>query len=195
MVLHHGRGTMSATCSGSRTCSTPSAAAMSPARGLRWRSPARRATTGTSCRGSATPTRRPSRRRSKPWQSTHDRLWEELGVEPARTVLGGFSMGSVMSYATALSAGRPPVAGILAFSGFVPAVEGWDPSFEDRQDTAAFVAHGRADPVIGVDFGRRARDLLEGAGLPLEYHESDVGHQIDPGTLSEAAGWLDRTLG
>src|ERR1700710_972862 len=55
----------------------------------------------------------------------HDRLWEETGVGPERTVLGGFSMGSVMSYAMALGADRPAVAGILAFSGFVPVGGGW----------------------------------------------------------------------
>ena len=52
----------------------------------------------------------------------HDELWAETGIEPARTVFGGFSMGAVMSYAMALSADRPAVAGILAFSGFVPIV-------------------------------------------------------------------------
>lgn len=54
----------------------------------------------------------------------HDQLWEETGVGPAQTVLAGFSMGAVMSYAMALGAERPPVAGILACSGFVPTVEG-----------------------------------------------------------------------
>src|SRR3954452_13145852 len=44
----------------------------------------------------------------------HDRLWEETGVDPQQTVLGGFSMGAVMSYAMALSKERPAVAGILA---------------------------------------------------------------------------------
>src|SRR3954470_24163960 len=34
----------------------------------------------------------------------HDRLWAQTGIEPSRTVFGGFSMGTVMSYATALSA-------------------------------------------------------------------------------------------
>ena len=85
----------------------------------------------------------------------HDGLWEETGLGPERTVLGGFSMGSVMSYAMALGADRPPVAGILAFSGFVPKVEGWEPSFEDREGTRAFVAHGRRDPVIEVGFAQR----------------------------------------
>jgi phospholipase/carboxylesterase len=121
----------------------------------------------------------------------HDGLWEQTGIEPARTVLGGFSMGSVMSYAMALSAERPPVAGILAFSGFVPTVEGWEPRFDDRQSTRAFIAHGRRDPIMEIGFGRRARDLLEAGGLDVEYHESDIGHQIDPAHLGAAAGWLE----
>ncbi|HEY4779621.1 MAG TPA: phospholipase [Solirubrobacterales bacterium] len=124
----------------------------------------------------------------------HDRLWEETGVGPERTVLGGFSMGSVMSYAMGLGAERPAVAGILAFSGFVPAVEGWEPAFADRTSTRAFVAHGRRDPIIEVGFARRARELLEGGGLAVEYRESELGHQIDPSHLADATGWLARTL-
>ncbi len=124
----------------------------------------------------------------------HDKLWEETGLGPERTVLGGFSMGSVMSYAMALGADRPAVAGILAFSGFVPVVDGWEPTFDDRQGTRAFVAHGRRDPIIEVGFGRRARDLLEAGGLGVEYRESDVGHQIDPAHLADASVWLGEAL-
>jgi phospholipase/carboxylesterase len=120
----------------------------------------------------------------------HDGLWAQTGIEPARTVLGGFSMGTVMSYAMALGEDRPPVAGILAFSGFVPVVEGWRPQLEDRRDTRVFIAHGRADPIMGIDFARRARELLEGGGLEVDYRESDVAHQIDPGALPAAAQWL-----
>jgi len=125
----------------------------------------------------------------------HDRLWEETGIGPGRTVLGGFSMGAVMSYATALSAERPSVAGILAFSGFVPTVEGWEPSLADRTDTRAFISHGQRDPVIGVEFAERARALLEEGGLDVTYRESELGHQIDPAHLREAATWLGETLG
>jgi phospholipase/carboxylesterase len=124
----------------------------------------------------------------------HDGLWAETGIEPARTVLGGFSMGAVMSYAMALSGERPAVAAILAFSGFVPSVEGWVPHFDDRLGTRAFVAHGRNDPIIGIEFAQRARELLEAGGLAVEYHESELGHQIDPAQLSAAAGWLGEVL-
>ena len=124
----------------------------------------------------------------------HDSLWEETGVGPERTVLGGFSMGAVMSYAMGLGADRPAVAGILAFSGFVPTVEGWEPSLGDRGGTRAFVSHGRRDPVIGVEFAERARELLEAGGLDLTYRESELGHQIDPAHLREASAWLGETL-
>jgi phospholipase/carboxylesterase len=124
----------------------------------------------------------------------HDRLWEESGVGPERTVFAGFSMGSVMSYAMALDAERPAVAGILAFSGFVPTVEGWEPSFADRTGTRAFVAHGRRDPIMEVGFARRARDLLEAGGLDVTYRESEIGHQVDPSHLRDATAWLAETL-
>ena len=86
----------------------------------------------------------------------HDELWERMAITPERTVLGGFSMGSVMSYALALGHARPVPAGILAFSGFVPTVERWEPELAGRSGLRAFIAHGRRDPVMEVGFARRA---------------------------------------
>jgi phospholipase/carboxylesterase len=122
----------------------------------------------------------------------HDELWQRFELAPDRTVLGGFSMGSVVSYSLGLGPDRPAPAGILAFSGFVPTVEGWEPQIP--RDTAVFIAHGRADPVIEVEFARTARRLLEGSGMNVDYHESDGGHSIDPLTLRLAADWLRRAL-
>jgi phospholipase/carboxylesterase len=124
----------------------------------------------------------------------HDQLWTRTGVPPDRTVLGGFSMGSVMSYALGLPRVRPQPAGILAFSGFVPEVEGWEPDLVGRRGLPVFIAHGRNDPVIPVEFGRRARERLEAGGLDVEYHESELGHQIDLGHIASAIAWLEQTL-
>jgi len=124
----------------------------------------------------------------------HDELWERTGVGPERTVLGGFSMGSVMSYSLGLGADRPAPAGILAFSGFVPAVEGWAPEPAGRKALRVFVAHGRNDSIMEVGFARRARELLEAGGLDVDYHESDAAHEIDPGHIPAAIAWLDATL-
>ncbi len=124
----------------------------------------------------------------------HDELWKRTGIGPERTVFGGFSMGSVMSYSLGLGPDRPAPAGLLIFSGFVPVVERWEPDLADRAGLRAFIAHGRRDPVMEVEFGRRANELLRAGGLEVEYHESDVGHQIDPAHVPLAAEWLSGTL-
>jgi phospholipase/carboxylesterase len=124
----------------------------------------------------------------------HDETWRRTGIPPERTVLGGFSMGSVMSYSTGLGGDRPVPAGILAFSGFIPVVEGWQPDLESRRDLPVFVSHGRRDPVMAVELAQRARELLEEGGLDVEYHESDAGHHLDPAHASAGARWLASTL-
>lgn len=120
----------------------------------------------------------------------HDELWERTGVGPERTVLGGFSMGSVMSYALGLAGERPVPAGILTFSGFLPRVADWVPDFPTRAELPVFIAHGRRDPVIDIAFARDARDRLQASRLHVSYHESDAGHQIDPAHIPAAVAWL-----
>ena len=125
----------------------------------------------------------------------HDELWRRTGIAPAETVLGGFSMGTVMSYALGLGRDRPQPGGILAFSGFIPTVDGWQPDLSSRPDLPVFIAHGRRDQVIKVEFARRAGALLAAGGLLVEYHETDGGHSIDPADLPAAARWLGAAVG
>lgn len=124
-----------------------------------------------------------------------DAVSEETGIAPARTVLGGFSQGAVMTYALGLGAGRPRPAGLIALSGFVPTVPGFELDLSAPFPHLA-IGHGALDPVISVDWGRRARELLEEAGAEPVYRESPtLGHSIDPGFLRELPGWLDDVLG
>jgi len=125
----------------------------------------------------------------------HDELWERTGVGPEKTVHGGFSMGSVMSYSLGLGASRPAPAGILAFSGFVPTVDGWEPALAGREQVRVFIAHGRRDPIMDVAFARAARDLLAAGGLDVSYHESDAAHHIDPAHVPAAVDWVAATIG
>jgi phospholipase/carboxylesterase len=124
----------------------------------------------------------------------HDGLWDRVGVGPSQTVLGGFSMGSVMSYSLGLGGDRPAPAGILAFSGFVPVVEGWQPDLASRGGLRAFIAHGRNDPIMDVAFARHARELLTAGSLDVDYHESDAAHHIDPAHVGPAVDWLAATV-
>jgi phospholipase/carboxylesterase len=117
-------------------------------------------------------------------------LSEDLGVPWERIVLGGFSMGAVMSYATGLGPGRPTPAGIMALSGFIPTVDGFELELGRARGLPTAIAHGTADPVISVEFGRDARRRLEEADAEVTYRESPVPHTIDPSILPDLRRWL-----
>jgi phospholipase/carboxylesterase len=117
-------------------------------------------------------------------------LGDSLEIPMDRTVLGGFSQGSVMSYALGLGAERPVPAGIIALSGFLPRVPGFAFDLDSRQGLPVAIGHGAHDPVIGVEFGREARQVLSEAGLDVTWKESPMMHGVDPAYLSELHTWL-----
>jgi phospholipase/carboxylesterase len=108
-----------------------------------------------------------------------------LPVSIERVVLGGFSQGAVMSWALGLGGGRPRPAAIIALSGFMPEVEGFDLDLAGLEDYPIAVAHGSLDPVIPVEFGRAAADRVRAAGADLLWRETPVPHTIDPRVLPE----------
>lgn len=122
-----------------------------------------------------------------------DELAGETGISPERTVLGGFSQGAVMSYALGLGADRPRPAGIIALSGFLPTVEGFELDLERPLPPVA-IGHGAYDPVIGVEWGRRAKEVLEQADADVLYQESPLPHAVDPAFLGRVQPWLDAAV-
>ena len=118
---------------------------------------------------------------------------DSLDFPPERTVLGGFSQGAVMTYALGLGSGRPRPAALIAISGFVPTVEGFELDLEPPLPPVA-IGHGTYDPIIGVEWGRRARALLEEAGADVLYREYPLPHAIDPSFLAELRSWLAQAL-
>ncbi len=82
-----------------------------------------------------------------------DELARSTGIPPERTILGGFSQGAVMTHALGLGTGRPRPAAMLAFSGFIPTVEGFDLDLAPPLPPVA-IGHGTNDQVISVEFGR-----------------------------------------
>jgi len=119
-----------------------------------------------------------------------DAFLAEHGIPHDRLVLGGFSQGTVMSYALGLGAGRPQPAAIVALSGFMPTVEDFQLDLEHRENLPVAIGHGALDPVIGVKWARDAKQRLEEAGAAVTYEESPIGHQIDPRFLANLPAWI-----
>ena len=118
-----------------------------------------------------------------------DGMLAEHGIPPERTVLGGFSQGSVMSYALGLGARRPRPAGHHGAERLHPRRSRASSSTSARPSgLPVAIGHGTHDPVISVEFGRDARDRLTEAGADVTYRESPMPHTIDPAFLRELRG-------
>jgi phospholipase/carboxylesterase len=105
---------------------------------------------------------------------------DALPVPPERILLGGFSQGTVMSWAMALGPDRPRPAAVLALSGFLPRVPGYPLDPTRLAGAPVAVAHGTLDPVIPSRFGAEAAETLAAAGADVLRLESDVPHMVDP---------------
>jgi phospholipase/carboxylesterase len=119
-----------------------------------------------------------------------DGFLDEHGISSERTVLGGFSQGAVMAYSFGLGAGRPRPAALVALSGFMPTVEGFELDLSEIPPIA--IGHGTYDAIIPVEFGRQARKVLEEAGASVLYREYALPHAIDPSFLLGLRPWLAR---
>ena len=122
-----------------------------------------------------------------------DGFLSAAGLGHERLVVGGFSQGGVMAYSLALGAGRPRPGAIIALSSFIPQVEGFQLDLAPPLPPVA-IGHGTLDNVIGVEWGRRARALLEQAGTDVLYRETPMFHQIDPDFIRTLSGWIPAAL-
>jgi len=103
----------------------------------------------------------------------HEGLWESVayvhelvkkaqaaGIPANRIVLAGFSQGAVIALAAGLTS-EHPLAGICAFSGWLPA------GVLERakhQQTPIFMSHGDQDRLIPLDTGLKSAWALKEAG-------------------------------
>ena len=99
-----------------------------------------------------------------------------------------------MTYALGLGAGRPRPAGLIALSGFIPTVPGFSLDLEPPLPRIA-IGHGALDPVISVEWSRRAHEQLGAAGADVTYEESpELAHSIDPTFFRQLPAWRATTL-
>ena len=123
-----------------------------------------------------------------------DDFLQEQGLDHAHTILGGFCQGAVMALGYALGSEAPPVAGVLALSGYVPQAEGFPVDESRLQGLPVFVNHGEFDRLIPVQWGRQVRDSLTAAGAAVSYREFKGEHLIDGEGMRQARLWLNQRV-
>jgi phospholipase/carboxylesterase len=105
--------------------------------------------------------------------------------------LGGFSQGAIMSYSVGLMNPKE-VKGIISMSGrLLTEIRPLIMKNEAIQQLKVFVAHGEQDNTLPIHYAREATSYLEGLGVPLSYHEYDMGHQVTELEIKDLNNWLN----
>ena len=127
------------------------------------------------------------------FQKFIDEIKAGYPVDPNRVILLGFSQGTVMAYATALS-NPTSYQAVAALSGYIPLRSGLKFDLSKLDNRPFFISHGMNDEVIPLRFGREAAEFLKAANAQVTYREYLMGHQVSEDTMHHLSGWLRRVL-
>lgn len=117
----------------------------------------------------------------------------QAGIPISRTLLGGFSQGSMVATDVALRLPSPP-AGLCIFSGHLLAEAEWRRLAERRGPLAVLQTHGRYDPLLPIDGALALRDLLVEAGLSVEFVAFNGPHTISMEGIERCAALMRRVF-
>jgi len=112
-------------------------------------------------------------------------------LDPGNVTLIGFSQGTVLSYAVALSYPEK-VRNLIALSGYIEPeilVEGFEG--KSLKDLNIYVSHGQVDQVIPVTWAKASSEKLKQWGVNHVYEEYPVGHGVAPQNFYSFKKWLE----
>lgn len=123
-----------------------------------------------------------------------DEVIENYPVDPENVNLLGFSQGSILSYAVALSYPEK-VKNVVALSGYINQgilKDGYEKN--DFSNLDFYCSHGSADQVIPVDWARKTKPFLDNLKIRNSYSEFPVGHGVAPQNFFEFREWLQKRI-
>ena len=115
----------------------------------------------------------------------------DRGISPDKIVLAGFSQGGAVVLHTVMHQALE-LAGIMALSTFLPALDTAVSRAPGDVTTPVFMAHGSYDPVLPLALGRECADTLEQLGYRVEWHEYPMAHAVCPQEIVAIREWLLR---
>jgi phospholipase/carboxylesterase len=116
-----------------------------------------------------------------------------LPVDSRRTIIGGFSQGAMLTCDVVMRTAFP-CAALVQLSGTLLAKQDWMPSVGTRAGLPVFLSHGTHDPILSYVMAERLRDELIGAGLNVQWHRFNGGHEIPEPILAQLTHFINKVL-
>lgn len=115
-------------------------------------------------------------------------------VDRNNVSLLGFSQGSILSYAVALTYPEK-IKNVVALSGYINHdILPEDIKQKDYSNLDFYCSHGSVDQVIPVDWARQTTPFLNSLNIKNVYSEFPVGHGVAPQNFYEFKDWLSKRI-
>lgn len=118
-----------------------------------------------------------------------DELLENYPIDKSKVTLVGFSQGSVLSYAVALTYPEK-IQQVAALSGYLDMETVDQKSADAYSHLRIFASHGTVDQVIPIDWARKISPALDQLGIKNVFREYPVGHGVAPQNFFDFRNWL-----
>lgn len=119
-----------------------------------------------------------------------DELVANYTIDASNVTLIGFSQGTILSYAVALSHPEK-VQRVVAMSGYINSEIIEENYLKNSfSNLKIFASHGTVDQVIPVEWGRKAKPFLENLGIETTYKEYPIGHGVSTQNFYDFKNWL-----
>ena len=112
-------------------------------------------------------------------------------LDSENVTLLGFSQGTILSYAVALSYPEK-IKNVVALSGYInEKILADDFAAKDYSSLNIYASHGQVDQVIPVEWAQRAPNFLKKLKIDHVYEEFPAGHGVAPQNFYSFQRWLD----
>jgi phospholipase/carboxylesterase len=119
-----------------------------------------------------------------------NQLIERYLIDPKKVFLGGFSQGGIMSYSVGLTFPQKFAGIFILSSRLLPEVKPLVKSKEELQNLEIFIAHGKNDPILPIQYAADALDFLKPITSNITYHEYDMAHTVGEKEMIDLVDWL-----
>ena len=118
----------------------------------------------------------------------------DLGFQPERIVLAGFSQGGAITYQLGLGTAHK-LAGLIALSTYLPCEDTLDHEINPGNlGIPVLAAHGEQDNIVLIERGEKAVKLLQSKGVEVQWHAYPMAHSVCGEEVVEIAEFLKRVL-
>ena len=118
-----------------------------------------------------------------------------LGIQPEKIFLGGFSQGGALALLTGLKY-KKRLAGVISLSSYLPLIHSTQEKIYEKNtlNVPIFLGHGTMDNIVPLSLGEKTKSVLEALGYHVTWHTYEFAHQVSFQEIQDMQRWIIKQI-